>query len=176
MIIARAKRNQNIVEYLLYMFQVEDTIRACKFDMKIIEERVISQFRLSEGLAEEVRNWYANLIVSMHEEKITETGHLSELLSLIDTLNALHQKLLRETTDEKYREQYMFARPNILEFQKKLGSDTRNEIYTCLLALYALLLLRLQKKTVTQETREAMQTFSNLLGLLGAWFMKAEGR
>ena len=33
MIIARQKRKENIAEYLLYMWQVEDLIRANKFDM-----------------------------------------------------------------------------------------------------------------------------------------------
>ena len=32
MIIARQKRKENIAEYLLYMWQVEDLIRANKFD------------------------------------------------------------------------------------------------------------------------------------------------
>ena len=33
MIIARQKRKENIAEYLLYMWQVEDLIRANKFDI-----------------------------------------------------------------------------------------------------------------------------------------------
>ena len=33
MIIARRKRKENIAEYLLYMWQVEDLIRANNFDM-----------------------------------------------------------------------------------------------------------------------------------------------
>lgn len=36
MIIARQKRKENIAEYLLYMWQVEDLIRANKFDMDSI--------------------------------------------------------------------------------------------------------------------------------------------
>ena len=36
MIIARRKRKENIAEYLLYMWQVEDLIRANNFDMDSI--------------------------------------------------------------------------------------------------------------------------------------------
>ena len=43
MIIARQKRKENIAEYLLYMWQVEDLIRANKFDMDSINRTVIAQ-------------------------------------------------------------------------------------------------------------------------------------
>ena len=36
MIVARQKRKENIAEYLLYMWQVEDLIRANRFDMDAI--------------------------------------------------------------------------------------------------------------------------------------------
>ena len=40
MIIARRKRKENIAEYLLYMWQVEDLIRANNFDMDSITARL----------------------------------------------------------------------------------------------------------------------------------------
>ena len=40
MIIAKEKRENNIAEYLLYMWQVEDIIRACKYDIALIKELV----------------------------------------------------------------------------------------------------------------------------------------
>ena len=40
MIIARRKRKENIAEYLLYMWQVEDLIRANNFDMDSIRARL----------------------------------------------------------------------------------------------------------------------------------------
>ena len=44
MIIARQKRKENIAEYLLYMWQVEDLIRANKFDMDSINRTVIAHY------------------------------------------------------------------------------------------------------------------------------------
>lgn len=174
MLIAKEKRKNNIAEYLLYMWQVEDTIRACNFDMEIIEKRVISQFSESEKVKSEIRDWYANLILMMHEEGIRETGHLRMISSLIDELYELHKKLLQEKRDDKYVEQYYWAAPNIKEFKQKLNGQTSNDIETCLSALYALLLLRLQKREISKETIEAMQTFSNLLAVLSDWFKKIE--
>ena len=44
MIIAKRKRKENIAEYLLYMWQVEDLIRANKFDMDSIRRTVIAHY------------------------------------------------------------------------------------------------------------------------------------
>jgi flagellin-specific chaperone FliS len=174
MLIAREKRKTNIAEYLLYMWQVEDTIRACDFDMEIIEKRIISQFTEVEKVKSEIRDWYANLILMMHEEGIREKGHLSLVQTMTDDLYQLHRKLLYEKQDEKYLEQYSWAAPNIREFSQKLNGQSSNEIETCLYGLYALLLLRLQKKEISNETREAMQTFSNLLAVLSERFKQIE--
>ena len=41
MYIASAKRKENIAEYLLYMWQIEDIIRAYGLDIEKIKESVI---------------------------------------------------------------------------------------------------------------------------------------
>ena len=174
MLIAREKRKNNIAEYLLYMWQVEDTIRACNFDMNILEKRIVSQFTENEKVKAEIREWYADLILMMHEEGIKEAGHLRILRSQVDELYELHKRLLGDKKDVKYIEQYYWAAPNIKEFEKRLKGQTANEIETCLNGLYALLLLRLQKKDISGETQEAMQTFSNLLAILSERFKEIE--
>ena len=44
MLIAQEKRKTNIAEYILYMWQVEDLIRAHQFNMDLIEQNLISQY------------------------------------------------------------------------------------------------------------------------------------
>jgi len=172
MLIAKEKYKENIAEYILYMFRIEDTIRACNFDMNIIEERIVSQFRVSEKVRQEIRDWYADLILTMHQENIRKSGHLSALLRLIDELNQLHLNLVHTLKDPQYLEQYYWAVPNIKEFEQKLDHPPKNEIDTCLIALYALLLLKLTKKEISKETIEAMHTFSNLLAILSLRYRK----
>lgn len=174
MVIAQQKRKENIAEYILYMWQVEDTIRACKFDIDLLEERVISQYSDNKNIQIQARDWYANLILMMHEENKKASGHLLMLDAMVNDLNDLHQRLLASKSDPKYLEQYYWAVPNIKDFEKRLGRESNNEIDTCLSALYALLLLRLQKKKISEETIEAMQTFSNLLALLAVWYKNLE--
>lgn len=43
MIIASQKRKENIAEYLLYMWQIEDIIRAYKLDIDTIDEQDLSR-------------------------------------------------------------------------------------------------------------------------------------
>ncbi len=172
MLIAQQKRKNNIAEYILYMWQVEDTIRACQFDMNLIEQRVISQF--TGNKSQEISDWYSNIMLMMHEQGIKESGHLAFLGVLVNELNELHRKLLDQKRDPKYLEQYYWAVPNIRDFEKRLGRKPANEIDTCFTAIYALLLLRLQKKEISKETMEAMQTFSNLLAVLSKWYKEIE--
>lgn len=174
MLIAQEKKKQNIIEYLLYMYQVEDTIRACNFDISVIEQRIINQFKVSEKIKTEVRNWYADIIVMMHQEKIKKNGHLKFLEKLVDDLDLLHKWLIEEKKDKKYLELYFIALPNIHTFSRKLNKSSRNEIDVCLIGLYALLLLRFQKREVSEETLEAMQTFSNLLAILAINYKSVE--
>ena len=101
MLIAQEKRKENIIEYLLYMYQVEDTIRACGFNISVIEQRIINQFKVSDRIKTEIKNWYADLIVMMHQEKIKDNGHLKMLETLIDDLNKLHLWLLEKKKDKK---------------------------------------------------------------------------
>ena len=120
MIVAREKRKNNIAEYVLYMWQVEDTLRALDFDMNKVEERLISQFKQKGQILEDIRNWYTNLILAMHEEGVKTKGHLKIVKSVIDELNELHKRLLYELKEQKYIDLYTKANSNIIAFREKL--------------------------------------------------------
>jgi hypothetical protein len=93
MIIAQEKRKTNIAEFILYMWQVEDLIRASGFDLERVDENVIRKFDLPPETLEEIRTWYSNLITLMAEERIVNKGHMSFLNNLIRELNDLHLRL-----------------------------------------------------------------------------------
>ena len=44
MLIAQQKRHENIAEYLLYMWQVEDLLRACELDDERIDQLLVARF------------------------------------------------------------------------------------------------------------------------------------
>ena len=119
MIIAQEKRKSNIAEFILYMWQVEDLIRASRFDLERVDQIVISKFDLPGEKLDEIRTWYSNLITLMAEEKIAEKGHMSFLNKLIGELNDLHLRLLQAPGEKKYQELYKIASPNIKSFMEK---------------------------------------------------------
>ena len=76
MIVASMKRKENIAEYLLYMWQIEDIIRANGLDMDKIKANVIDRYGLTDEKAKEMSDWYESLIDMMRLEGVTESGHL----------------------------------------------------------------------------------------------------
>ncbi|MBN2613446.1 MAG: DUF4924 family protein [Bacteroidales bacterium] len=174
MLIAQEKRKSNIAEYVLYMWQVEDLIRAYRFDMDQIEKNIIDQFKQPEKVKEEIRDWYANFIVMMHQEGIKVKGHLHIVKAVTEQMNDLHTRLLHQNNDGQYLNYYNQARVNIEELKSKLPEVNPNDIETCLNGLYGLLLMRLKGIAVGKETETAMQTFSNLLAILSLRFKQME--
>lgn len=172
MLIAQEKRKTNIAEYILYMWQVEDLIRAYRFNIDLIEQNLISQYSQPPRIKNEVKDWYANMILMMYREGIQEKGHLSDLTSLIAEVTDLHIRLLN--TEKGYRQLFLDASENIEEFRKKSANPGTGDIEICLNALYGLLLLRLKKQTVSRETELAMASFSKLLARLSRVFLEAE--
>ena len=54
MVIAQLKRQENIAEYLLYLWQVEDLLRACDLDIDRVEKTVISRYDVDENTRHEI--------------------------------------------------------------------------------------------------------------------------
>ncbi len=165
MIIAKEKKNENISEYLLYMYQIEDIIRSKQFDLTTIREEIIDQFDQPESIKDEMESWYAGLIQQMKEENKEKTGHLSFLEKITSDLDELHSQLLKNPDELQYIDIYNWAKPNIQALREKSNSYG-GDIQICLNGLYSFLLLRLKKEELTIETTEAISTFSNLMALL----------
>ena len=103
MLIARQKKEENIAEYMLYMYQVEDVIRAYDFNIdRIITEFVRPQLP-DDAFLDQYRKWYEGLILEMQSERIIESGHLLRLQEVLVELSYLHNSLLNILKDEKYK-------------------------------------------------------------------------
>ena len=90
MIIAREKRINNIAEYVLYMWEIEDLIRANGFDLDKIDRNIIRRFVQPQQIKKEIRSWYEDLINKMIREGLREKGHLSFIVEIINEMNDLH--------------------------------------------------------------------------------------
>ena len=77
MFTASQKKRENIAEYLLYMWHIEDLIRANNFSIEKLEENVIGKYSdLTDEQKKQLRDWYDSLIDMMGREGVKETGHL----------------------------------------------------------------------------------------------------
>ena len=166
MIIARQKRKENIAEYLLYMWQVEDLIRANKFDMDSINRTVIAHYDQPEEGKKEIAQWNEELIEMMRSEGVMEKGHIQLNKNVIITLTDLHLRLLKSPKEMVYSAAYYKTLPYIVQLRAKSGGEDLPELETCFAAVYGYLLLRMQGKEVSAETLEGIKQISSFLALL----------
>lgn len=167
MLIATEKKEQNIIEYLLYMWQIEDLLRAQSFDEDAIEKNIIEGFEQPDSTIQEIRTWYRTLARQMQDQGVDKQGHLYELKEVEERLEQLHKYLLaHEEQYADYVKTYYETLPLIVELRSKQTSEKASEISTCLFALYGYLLLRIQRKEISTQTVEAMTQISTLLSKL----------
>ena len=166
MLIARQKLHENVAEYVLYMYQVEDMIRACNFDLDVIINKVVLPQLPDKAYLEQYKSWYAGLIRDMKSERILESGHRMEVQEVLVELSYLHNSLMTVMNDEKYRALVEAAVPYMDEFKEHSNLKDKNPIELAFHALYMKLLLRLQKKEISGETEEAFDKMRIMLAYL----------
>jgi hypothetical protein len=172
MIIARELRKTNIAEYILYMWQIEDLLRACSFDPVRINVQLVRRFNPDENARTEIAAWYNNLAVMMEKEHVQDKGHLQVLTNLVNDLNEFHIKMLEVQNDQEYIRLYQLNKLAINEFMSKsLGG---NEIEACLNALYGILVLKLRNAEVSTETLDSVKGFGQMIGHLSARYIQFE--
>ncbi len=171
MFIAQDLRKNSIAEYLLYMWQIEDIIRAYGCSLSRIKNEYISRFDYTDEQKEEEADWYGNLITMMNREGKREKGHLDINRVLVGDMTDLHNRLLQSPNFPFYNAEYYKVLPFIVELRNR-GDKNVSEIETCLNALYGTMMLRLQKKNISPETGHAIKEISTFIGMLSDYYLK----
>lgn len=140
----KSKQN-NIAEYILYLWQMEDYLRA---------------FPQNADATPELHE----LNEMMHREGIVESGHLQLAQNALAELEDLHAQLSDE--DAMYRAAIIRLQPSLNLLKAKTDRPTMSDIEACLLLLYQIMLLRLQKKEITPQTASVQQQATQLLTFL----------
>lgn len=167
MLIARKLKQENIAEYLLYMWQIEDLIRAFDFDMDAINEKIIIPYQLPEKDQKELYDWYESLIDMMKRENIQKSGHLQLNKNVLIELNEFHQKLLRSNKDAAYSAKFYHILPFIMQLRRKENAPTTTtDIEVCFNFLYGIMLLKMMKQAISKETEDAQTEISRFIVLL----------
>jgi len=171
MYIAQELRKKSIAEYLLYMWQVEDLIRAYGCSLTRIRHEYIDRFQYTDEQKDEQIDWFGNLVRMMNEEGCREKGHLQINKIIVQDMTDLHNQLLQSPKFPFYSAEYYKVLPFIVELRNK-GDKEVNEIETCLDALYGVMLLRLQKKMISPDTEHAIKEITTFIGMLSDYYQK----
>jgi hypothetical protein len=160
------RKRENIAEYLLFMWQTEDLIRAYKLDIDKIQQSVIDSVYQSVEERKNARDWYEGLIIMMKSEGVQEKGHLQINKNIIIDLTDIHLRLLKDPKESEYIGVYYNTLPYIVELRSKTTDKEVPELETCFTALYGYMLLKIQKKEISKETQAAITQITSLLRLL----------
>lgn len=172
MYISEKLHKTNIAEWIIYMWQVEDVIRAYNLDIDRIADEYLTRFDIDDEQLDELTRWYQNLIDMMYAEDCMKTGHLQITRSVLIMMNDLHQQLLSSTKFPFYSSAYYKALPYIVEVRAKGGNPDNNELQSALEMLYGVLLLKMQRREISKETSAAVAEVSNFLGMLSDYYVK----
>ena len=140
----RSKKD-NIAEYILYLWQIEDYLRA---------------FPQNADATPELHE----LNEMMHREGILEGGHLVLATNALSEVEELHAQILDE--DAMYRAAMIRLRPALNLLKAKTDRPTMSDIEACFVLLYQIMMLRLQKKEITPETADVQQRATQVLTFL----------
>ena len=138
-------KKENIAEYILYLWQMEDYLRAFPQNAEATPE-------------------LHDLNEMMHREGIVDGGHLALANNALAELIDLHTTLLNE--DAMYRAAIIRLQPSLNLLKAKTDRPTMSDIEACLVLLYQIMMLRLQKKEITPETASVQQQATQVLTFL----------
>lgn len=175
MIIAQNKRKENIAEYLLYMWQVEDIMRAYGLDINKIKVSIIDRYDVDDNTRKAITDWWEGLIMMMQHEGKKETGHLQINKNVLIRLTDLHNELMQSPKYPEYGAEFYKTLPFIVELRAKTPQEKQvGELETCFNALYGTLMLKLQGKEISKDTQVAIAQISHFIGTLAAYYKKNE--
>ncbi|MDR0538482.1 MAG: DUF4924 family protein [Tannerellaceae bacterium] len=166
MIIAQKKRKENIIEYILYMWYVEDLIRANRFDSDEIGRTLVNAYDCPEDVRPSIAQWYEELMDMMRTEGVKEKGHIQINKIVVMQLDELHLSLVKSPQDTLYHSVYFKTLPLIVQLRAKAGDEPQSEIETCLTAIYGYSILKLKESEVTPLTVEGMKQIATFLAML----------
>lgn len=170
--IAQSRRKENIAEYILYLWQIEDLLRALQFS----PEAIYSQFVAPRNLPEEQQNimllWYMDIANLLREEEKESGGHINHTLHLIADMHNLHLQLMQLPAGAHYRTTVARLEPYLPTLRTVIGKNI-SDTELCFRALYAAMLYRI-KGGENSAIADTIEYISPVIGELTAMYHKVE--
>ena len=174
MLIALQKRKENIAEYILYLWQIEDLLRALQFSPEAIYSTLVARVEgADEQQKENIFNWYMQIVELLRKEGKEEKGHLEHTLHLIADLHNLHLQLMKLPIGDHYRATYSRMAAEIPQLRTILDDSDISDTELAFRALYAAMLYRI-KGGGEKAIEDTLAVISPTIGELAAIYGKVE--
>ena len=121
--IAQAKRKENIAEYILYLWQLEDLLRALQFSPEAIYSQLVAPREIDEEQKHIYLLWYMDIVNLLRKEGKEESGHLEHTLHLIADMHNLHLQLMQHPVGEHYRKTFATLAPQLPNLRVMVKKD-----------------------------------------------------
>lgn len=174
MLIALQKRRENIAEYILYLWQVEDLLRAMQFSPEAIYSTLVARVEdADEQQKENIFNWYMQIVELLRKEGKESKGHIDHTLHLIADLHNLHLQLMKLPVGEHYRATYARLAAELPRLRTIMDNDEISDTELCFRALYAAMLYRI-KGGGERAIEDTLAVISPAIAELAAIYGKVE--
>ena len=173
--IAQAKRKENIAEYILYLWQIEDLLRALQFSPEAIYSQLVAQRDVEEEQKHIYLLWYMDIVNLLRKEGKDESGHLEHTLHLIADMHNLHLQLMHHPIGEHYRKTFARLAPQLPSLRAMVQKEEISDTELAFRALYATMLYRIKGDKKREEAiRDTMELVSPVVAELADMYRKVE--
>lgn len=171
--IAQRLRKENISEYILYLWQIEDLLRALQFSPEAVYSQLVAPRGADPQRAQIIFLWYMDIANLLRQEGKEQNGHLEHTLHLIGDLQNLHNQLMTLPAGRSYRPLAERLGQWLPVLKEKTGRADMGEIELCFRALYAAMLYKI-KGEKEQVTGEVVESISPVIGELSRMYGAVE--
>ena len=173
--IAQAKRKENIAEYILYLWQIEDLLRALQFSPEAIYSQLVAPRDVEEEQKHIYLLWYMDIVNLLRKEGKDESGHLEHTLHLIADMHNLHLQLMHHPIGEHYRKTFARLAPQLPSLRAMVQKEEISDTELAFRALYATMLSRIKGDKKREEAiRDTMELVSPVVAELADMYRKVE--
>ena len=173
--IAQAKRKENIAEYILYLWQLEDLLRALQFSPEAIYSQLVAPREVADEQKHIYLLWYMDIVNLLRKEGKEQSGHLEHTLHLIGDVHNLHLQLMQNPVGEHYRKTFARLAPQLPQLRAMISRDDVSDTELAFRALYAAMLYRIKGDNKRAEAiSDTIELVSPVVAELAAMYGKVE--
>ena len=146
-------KKENIAEYILYLWQLEDYLRAFP--------------EQAEGNDE-----LTDILRMMHTDDVMDGGHIQLAQIALKELEMLSDDILNQ--EATYRAAMIRVTPALNMLKARTDRPTMSNVEACLVLLYQIMMLRLQQLPISAETEDGQRQATGILQYLSKTYYKQD--